>query len=100
MGLRFDARLVNVVTAGSRVQVLNSTRRVRWIQFLWDSANAGAVYVGDSNVASNRGYELSSGHRSVEYDFAKVGGSVPINVFYVDAANNNEDVRYAVIYDA
>tara|TARA_R100000963_G_scaffold31292_1_gene22664 strand:+ start:281 stop:574 length:294 start_codon:yes stop_codon:yes gene_type:complete len=96
--MKFDAVTINVGTAGTRVQVSNTTQKVRWIKFSAKTGNSGITYVGISDVAAANGYELSA-NDSLEFDFGKYGGSEVLNVFYVDAATNNDKVDVAMILD-
>jgi len=94
--MKFDAITVNVGTAGTRVQVSNTTQKVRWIKFSAKTGNSGLTYVGISDVAAANGYELSA-NDSLEMDYRP--GSEVLNVFYVDAATNNDKVDVAMILD-
>jgi len=94
--MKFDAITVNVGTAGTRVQVSNTTQKVRWIKFSAKTGNSGITYVGISDVAAANGYELSA-NDSLEMDYRP--GSEVLNVFYVDAATNNDKVDVAMILD-
>ena len=96
--MKFDAVTINVGTAGTRVQVSNTTQKVRWIKFSAKTGNSGITYVGISDVAAANGYELSA-NDSLELDFGAHGGSEVLNVFYVDAATNNDKVDVAMILD-
>ena len=70
--MRVDVGITNVGTAGTAVQI--------------------------SNVTSSIGYELSAGNE-IELNFGEFGGSVPANVFYVDAASNNDKVSWVMILE-
>ena len=94
--MKFDAVTINVGTAGTRVQVSNTTQKVRWIKFSAKTGNSGITYVGISDVAAANGYELSA-NDSLEMDYRP--GSEVLNVFYVDAATNNDKVDVAMILD-
>ena len=52
--MKFDAVTINVGTAGTRVQVSNTTQKVRWIKFSAKTGNSGITYVGVSDVAGAR----------------------------------------------
>ena len=54
--------------------------------------------MGISDVASTTGYELSAGNE-LELNFGEFGGSVPANVFYADAATNNDKVCWVMILE-
>jgi hypothetical protein len=96
--MRLDAGITNVSSAGTGVQVNNVTNRVKWVQFKALVGNSGLVYVGVSDVSASLGYELS-GTNTVELNFGEFGGSVPANVFYVDAASNNDKVAWLMILE-
>jgi len=96
--MRLDAGATNVSSAGTAVQVNNVTNRVKWVQFKALAANSGITYVGVSDVSASIGYELSAGN-TVELNFGEFGGSVPMNIFYVDAATNNDKVAWLMILE-
>ena len=96
--MRLDAGITNVSSAGTSVQVNNSTIGVRWVQFKALAANAGLTYVGVSDVSASQGYELSAGN-TVELNFSELGGSVPANVLYVDAASGGDKISWLMILD-
>ena len=96
--MRLDVGITNVSSAGTAVQVSNVTNRVKWIRFKALSANSGLAYMGVSDVSASLGYELSAGNE-VELNFGEFGGSVPANIFYVDAATNNDKVTWAMILE-
>ena len=96
--MRLDAGITNVSSAGTAVQVNNATNRVRWVQFKALAANSGLAYVGVSDVSASIGYELSAGN-TVNLNFGGFGGSVPVSIFYVDAATNNDKVSWLMIMD-
>ena len=96
--MRVDQGITNVSSAGTAVQVLNATNRVKWVRFKALAGNSGRAYVGVSDVSASLGYELSAGN-TVELNFGEFGGSVPSNVFYVDAASNNDKVSWVMILE-
>ena len=96
--MRLDAGVTNVSSAGTAVIVNNVTNRVKWAQFKALAANSGITYVGVSDVSASIGYELSAGN-TVELNFGEFGGSVPMNIFYVDAATNNDKVAWLMILE-
>jgi len=96
--MRLDAGVTNVSSAGTAVIVNNVTNRVKWVQFKALAANSGITYVGVSDVSASIGYELSAGN-TVELNFGEFGGSVPMNIFYVDAATNNDKVAWLMILE-
>ena len=96
--MRVDQGITNVSSAGTAVQVLNATNRVKWVRFKALAGNSGLAYVGVSDVSASLGYELSAGN-TVELNFGEFGGSVPSNVFYVDAATNNDKVAWIMVLE-
>ena len=85
--MRVDAGVTTVTSAGTAVQVLNATNRVKFLKFKALAGNSGLAYVGISDVSASIGYELSAGNE-IELHFGEFGGSVPANVFYAEAATN------------
>ena len=96
--MRLDAGSTNVSSAGTRVQVNNVTNRVKQVQFKALAGNSGLAYVGVSDVSASLGYELSAGN-TVSLNFGEFGGSVPANIFYVDAATNNDKISWMMILE-
>ena len=96
--MRVDAGITTVTSAGTAVQVLNATNRVKYLKFKALAGNSGLAYVGISDVSASVGYELSAGNE-IELNFGEFGGSVPANVFYADAATNGDKVCWMVILE-
>ena len=96
--MRVDAGITTVTSAGTAVQVLNATNRVKYLKFKALAGNSGLAYVGISDVSASIGYELSAGNE-IELNFGEFGGSVPANVFYADAATNGDKVCWMVILE-
>ena len=96
--MRVDQGITNVSSAGTAVQISNITNRVKFVQFKALAGNSGLAYVGVSDVAASLGYELSAGN-TVELNFGEFGGSVPANIFYVDAATNNDKVCWLMVME-
>ena len=96
--MRLDAGITNVSSAGTRVQVNKVTNRVKKVQFKALAGNSGLAYVGVSDVSASLGYELSAGN-TVSLNFGEFGGSVPANIFYVDAATNNDKISWMMILE-
>ena len=96
--MRVDAGVTTVSTAGTAVQVLNATNRVKFLKFKALAGNSGLAYVGISDVSASIGYELSAGNE-IELNFGEFGGSVPANVFYADAATNSDKVCWMMILE-
>ena len=96
--MRVDQGIATVSSAGTAVQVLNATNRIKFAKFKALAGNSGLAYVGVSDVASTVGYELSAGNE-IELNFGDFGGSVPANVFYADAATNSDKVCWTMILE-
>ena len=96
--MRVDQGTTNVSSAGTAVQMNNVTNRVKHVIFKALAGNSGLTYVGVSDVSASLGYELSAGN-TVELNFGEFGGSVPANVFYADAATNNDKVCWIMILE-
>jgi len=96
--MRVDVGIVTVSSAGTAVQAINVTNRVKWVKFKALAGNSGLAYVGVSDVAAALGYELSAGNE-IELNFGEFGGSVPASVFYADAATNGDKVCWTMILE-
>ena len=96
--MRVDAGVTTVTSAGTAVQVLNATNRVKYLKLKALAGNSGLSYVGFNDVSASIGYELSAGNE-IELNFGEFGGSVPANVFYADAATNGDKVCWAIILE-
>ena len=96
--MRVDQGITNVSSAGTAVQLLNATNRVKWMRFKALAGNSGLTYVGVSDVSASLGYELSAGN-TVDLNFGEFGGSVPASVFYADAATNGDKVSWIMILE-
>ena len=94
----FDAGTTTVSTAGTEVQISNTSNKVRWIKVKALAANSGIAYLGVSDVSATNGYELSAGNE-IEISFGELGGTVLFNTFYVDVASNGDKVCWAVMLD-
>ena len=93
--MRVDTGVTTVSSAGTAGQVLNATNRVKRIKFKALAGNSGLAYVGISDVSSSNGYELSAGNEH-EINLGDFGGSVPMNIFYVDAATSGDKVCWSI----
>jgi len=96
--MRVDSGVTNVSSAGTAVRVANVTSRVKQVEFKALAGNSGLVYVGEDDVSASNGYELSAGNTKT-LNFGEFGGSVPANIFDVDAATNNDKVAWVMILD-
>ena len=96
--MRLDQGTTTVSSAGTAVQVLNVTNRVKYAKLKALGANSGMAYVGVSDVSSSLGYELDAGNE-IELNFGEFGGSVPANIFYADAATNGDKVCWTMVLE-
>ena len=96
--MRIDSGVTNVPSAGTAVQISNITNRVKEVTFKALAGNSGLAYVGEIDVSASNGFELSAGN-VVTHNFGEFGGSVPANVFYVDAATNGDKVSWSMILE-
>ena len=96
--MRIDQGIATVSSAGTAVQVLNAPNRIKFAKFKALAGNSGLAYVGVSDVSASLGYELSAGNE-IELNLGEFGGSVPANIWYVDAATNNDKVCWMFILE-
>ena len=96
--MRVDAGVVTVTSAGTAVQAINATNRVKYAKFKALAGNSGLTYVGVADVSASLGYELSAGNE-IALNLGEFGGSVPASVFYADAAINNDKVCWMFILE-
>ena len=94
--MRVDVGVTTISSAGTRVQLNNVTNRVKFVRVKALAGNSGLAYIGISDVAATVGYELSAGNEH-ELNFGEFGGSVPANIFYVDAGTNSDKVCWVMI---
>ena len=85
-----------ITTAGTRVQVDNTARRVLSILFKGRDSNTGKVYVGDATVSSTVGFELKA-NQAVNVRFLDIRISGIMSNFWVDAATNGDIVDWIAI---
>jgi hypothetical protein len=94
--MRFDTGTTDVPSAGTSVQISNTTDRILWIRVSARTGISGALYFGRSDVASTNGYELSA-NDYLEIDFRP--GSEAFSAFYADTSANGNDLDWAVILE-
>jgi hypothetical protein len=93
--MRFDSGITDVPSAGTAVQISNTSDKVLWIKF---KASVGTIYVGKSDVSSTNGYPVTTAAGlGLELDFGEHDGSVLLSEFWVDGATNGDDAAWAVI---
>ena len=93
-----DSSITTVTTAGTAVQLSNTTNRVREIEVKALAANSGIVYFGESDVSATNGYELSAGN-TLNRNYADKGGTISFSELYVDAATNGDKLCWTAILD-
>jgi hypothetical protein len=104
MRILFDS--TTVTTATTRVQIGNTAAPVKWIQFKARAANTGRIFVGLSDVALAKGWELpiplvGRPNDPLTLDFKSAGtkkdGSVLLSQFWADSTVNGEIVDWVAI---
>ena len=100
MRVLFDT--ATVTTAGTEIQIGNIAAKVKKIQFKARAANTGRIFVGLSDVAVGKGWELPPPSvvttRPIDplvLDFGD--GSVLLSLFWVDSTVNGEIVDWVAI---
>ena len=89
----------DIPTAGTRVQIDNTSRMVVSITFKARNGNTGNIYIGTiSKVSSTNGFELRP-NEAQTFTFPYRILSVPISDFWADTAagGNGNDVDYMAI---
>lgn len=86
----------NVATAGTQVQLFSTSTPCHCAVIQADPGNAGVVYIGDANVASNAyGVSLAAG-ASVSLSCDGNDSKIDLMDFWIDSAQNDENV--SVLY--
>jgi len=96
--VRLQTGVITVATAGTAVVADNTANRVYEITFKALAGNSGLVYIGTSTVSASAGFELSAGQEKVLL-FKNFGGSIPLNLFYANAATDNDKVAWVAILE-
>ena len=87
---------VDIPTAGTRVQLSTLANSVVSVTFKARNGNTGSIYIGTSNVASTKGFELRT-NESLVFNFVAKVVSVPMSTWYADTATNGNDVDIAAM---
>jgi hypothetical protein len=98
--VRIDSDVVDIPSAGTAVQVLNTRDKIAWIKIKSLAANTGIIYVGDSAVSATNGYELDPGggiDGELVMDFRP--DTIRASDIYVDAATSGNDVSWIAILE-
>ena len=96
--MRVQTGVITVATAGTAVVTDNAANRVYEITFKALAGNSGLVYVGTDTVSDATGFELSPGQEKT-LSLKTFGGSIPLNLFYANAATNNDKVSWIAILE-
>lgn len=82
--------IVNVTTAGTRVQLTATSTPILSVVIKAKTANTGTIYVGNSAVSSSNGFVLLAGDTvSIEID--------DLSKIYLDASVNGEGITYLYV---
>ena len=88
-----------VSTAGTEVQLSNTTSRVSWIKVKALAGNSNKVYLGIAgSITASLGYELSAGNE-IEINFSDIGGTIVFNTLWADAATNGDKLAWIALVD-
>ena len=96
--MRLQTGVITVATAGTAVVTDNTANSVYEITFKALAGNSGLVYVGTDTVSAATGFELSPGQEKI-LSLKTFGGSIPLNLFYANAATNNDKVSWIAILE-
>lgn len=91
---------VNLTSAGTAQQISTSTIPAEVVVISAPSANSGSIYIGDSNVASNRYLAvLSPGQRMSIEAGNESGGTDMLDLaeIYFDGDTTNDDIQVGYI---
>lgn len=92
---------LDIPTAGTAVQVNGGTSlNVTSVTFYAVDANTGQIYIGDSNVASNRLIVALDGGESLTISADQLGPrgeEFDLADFWVDTATNGNDVQISYV---
>jgi len=89
-------RTTDIPTAGTRVQINNTSRRILSITLKARNGNTGSVFVGDSTVSSSQGIELRP-NESTGFHFGGSRVSSLLSDYWVDTATGGNDVDWIAI---
>lgn len=88
----------DIPTAGTRVQVSNTTNRVLWLYLRAPTANTGSIWFGGSTIAANRGKGIAAGG-SFEINPGLFNHVVLFSTLYVDTATSGNDVEWLALVE-
>ena len=92
--MRFDSGTTDVPSATTRVQISNTSDRVKAIDVRGRPGNTGNIFFGVIDVSATDGWTLQPGE-SISITFGE--GSAKFADFYVDAATSGDDVDWSVV---
>ena len=92
--MRFDSGTTDVPSATTRVQISNTSDRVKAIDVRGRPGNTGNIFFGVIDVSATKGWTLQPGE-SISITFGE--GSAKFADFYVDAATSGDDVDWSVV---
>jgi hypothetical protein len=88
----------NVTTAGTRVALSATSKKVKKLKIRALAANTGVMYLGDVTVAAANGYQLPAAAEISLVDlFSKDGDVVDLAAVYIDSAVNGEGVSLVYV---
>ena len=83
----------DIPTAGTRVRINNTPRRVFSLLLKARNGNTGSIYVGDSGVSSTNGFELRA-NEAYSVNYAAARQTARMDDFWADTATNGNDVDW------
>lgn len=83
----------DIPTAGTRVQISNTSRICASITVKARNGNTGSIYVGTSNVSSSNGVELRA-NEALTINGGAVGIAFWISDIWLDTATNGNDADF------
>jgi allophanate hydrolase subunit 1 len=92
MALGAEFRTTQVSTAGTRVQISNTSRRVQRVSVKPHRDVVAGTYFGMSDVSSTVGWSMSTNQPPETFDFSSTIKPVYQRDFYVDADFNGDRV--------
>jgi len=90
---------LNLTSAGT-AQALSATSILAQVVYInAKTTNAGNIYIGDSNVASNRYLVLLDAGESVSIEASEFGtsGDLDLSEIYFDGGTTNDDIYVGYI---
>jgi len=85
---------VTVTTAGTQIQITSTPTPIKSVVFIALTTNTGLIYLGESDVASTKGFPRSAGQSLV---FEMDTEVLDLSKFWVNSAVNGEGVAYFAV---